>query len=354
MSDFCCDQDVVYDRGRDVFLWYRQGVRDTTGKNRFVVGASTTGGASWCTYSFTAANLSPGWSTDQGFDYPELALSTNFLYIHTGMVGTGVPSTALIRLPLDALAACEGFSFWWWGQISYWGGLVQGATTTMYIGDHQGSSNSFRIYSQPESISGILWTDVGIPGWQLEQGEPTGACPAADNQNWCARSDSVVKGGWVANGVVGFLWQATAGNGFPFPYIEAATFSERDNFSYIGRPYIWSANGAWHYPFVSPNARGDLAVTAYFSSATSFPSPAFLIFDDYSPHPPPGWEAYRLTNSTVGAPAWGDYVRNRAFQPSQVGWVTSASINQAAGVTPSFFILARERDVPSLSRFWSK
>jgi hypothetical protein len=354
MKDFCCDQDVVYDRGRDLFLWYRQAVGNSNGNNRFVLGASTDGGTTWCTYSVAPSVLNGSWTKDQAFDYPELALSNNSLYIHTGMNGTGVPSTALIRFPLDSLASCAGFSFTWWGQVSYWGGLVQGATTTMYIGDHQGSANTFRIYSQPENISGILWTDVHVPAWQLEQGEPAGACPAADQQNWCARSDSVVRGGWVANGAVGFLWHARAGNGFPFPYVEAATFSERNNFAYLGRPFIWSQNGAWHYPFVSPDARGDISVTAYFSTAASFPSPVFLIFDDYSPHPPPNWESYSLSKSTSGAGAWGDYVRNRAFQPSEVGWVTSASIVQAGGVTPLFFILGRERDVPAISRFWNK
>jgi hypothetical protein len=354
MKDFCCDQDVVYDRGRDLFLWYRQGVGDSSGKNRFTIGASIDGGATWCTYSVAPSNLDQNWTKDQAFDYPELALSNNNLYIHTGLKGTGVPSTALIRLPLDPLASCGNIPFFWWGQVSYWGGLVQGATTTMYIGDHQASANSFRIYSQPENITGILWTEVAIPAWQLEEGEPVGACPAADLQNWCARSDSVVRGGWVANGVVGFLWHARAGKGFPFPYIEAATFNQEKNFAYLGRPNIWSKNGAWHYPFVSPNGRGDIAVTAYFSTAASFPSPEFLIFDDYSPHPPPAWEAYSLSNSTGGAPAWGDYVRNRAFQPSGVGWVTSASIVQDKGVTPLFFILGRERDVPSITRFWNK
>ncbi len=259
-----------------------------------------------------------------------------------------------MRFPLDDLATCSGFSFWWWGQVSYWGGPVQGATTTMYYGDHQASPNSFRIYQQPESITGILWTDVAIPGWLLEQGEPAGACPSADGQNWCARSDSVVRGGWVANGVVGFLWHAAAGNGFPFPYVEAATFSETNNFAYLGRPFIWSNNGAWHYPYVSPNARGDIAVTAFFSTAASFPSPAFLIFDDYSPHPPPGWEAYLLIAGGKGGIGWGDYVRNRAFQPSQVGWVTSAWINTQGGVLPLFYIVSRERDIPSIDRFWQK
>ncbi len=56
MPDFCCDQEAIYDRGRDLFLWYRQGVRDNTGKNRFRLGVSSNGGATWCTYSVTPSN----------------------------------------------------------------------------------------------------------------------------------------------------------------------------------------------------------------------------------------------------------------------------------------------------------
>jgi hypothetical protein len=273
MSDFCCDQDVVHDPGRDLFLWYRQAVGDSAGRNRFVLGASTNGGATWCTYSIRPSTLNGTWTSNQSFDFPRLALSNNYLYIQTGMSGTGVPPTATIRFPLDALATCSGFSFWFWGQVSYWGGPVQGATTVMYFGDHQGASNSFRVYRQPENSTTIFWIDIAIPAWPLEQGEPNGACPSADGLNWCVRSDSVMRGGWVAKGVIGFLWHAAAGNGFPFPYVEVATFNEAPTITYRDRPFIWSNNGAWHYPHVSPNARGDIGVTAFFSTATSFPSP---------------------------------------------------------------------------------
>jgi hypothetical protein len=54
---------------------------------------------------------------------------------------------------------------------------------------------------------------------------------------------------------------------------------------------------------------------------------------------------------------WGDYVRNRAFEPSLLGWVTSAWINQAGrqgGIQPLFYILGRGRDIPSIGRFWQK
>jgi hypothetical protein len=351
MQDFCCDQDVIYDRGRDLFIWYRQGTFDASGKNRFLLSISTDGGISWFSYSISPSTLNNQWTKNQAFDFPKLALSNNFLYLHTGMRGDNTPDAVVLRLPLNELSRGLGLSFWWWGQLSYWAGPVQGATTTMYFGDHIKRSNKFRIYAQSETNSGITWKDITIPSWQLEEG---GNCPSKDGQNWCSRSDSVVRAGWVSKGIIGFMWQAKEGGTFPFPYVEAATFSETDNFKYLSRPLIWSKQGAWHYPFASPNARGDIAVTAYFSSANSFPSPYFLIWDDFNQTPPPPWENYLLFSSTMGAPAWGDYVRNRAFNPSQLGWVTSACTVQqnSLGAEPLFYILCRERDRQSIERFW--
>ncbi len=352
MADFCCDQDVVYDRGRNLLLWYRQAVGNQTGQNRFVLSVSTDRGETWCSYSVSPTNLNSSWNTNQRFDFPHLGLSNNYLYIHTGMGGTEAPSAVVLRFPLDALAICSGFSFWWWDQVSYWGGPAQGATTTMYYGDHRGQEDSFRVYAQPEDSTSIFWADVSIPRWLLEQGD---TCPSPDGQNWCSRSDSVVRAGWVSRGSVGFMWHARAGNGFPYPYLEAATFDEED-MTYIGRPYVWNGSGTWHYPFISPNARGDLGLTAYFGSSSTYPSPCFLIDDDYSPNPPPPWEAYSLSSSTIGGPAFGDYVRNRAFQPSQLGWVTSVYTLQSdqgnVSPAPSFFILGRQRDLPSIGTYW--
>ena len=352
MPDFVSDQDVIYDRGRHMFLWYREGNFDSTGKNRILLSASTDGGASWCQYNFTPSMLNGAWTENQAFDYPSLALSNNYLYMMTGIRGKGTPSAVVMRSSLDLLASCSGGTFFWWGQVSFWGGPVQGATSTMYFGDHRGKSGSFRIYRQAENSTGITWKDVSIPGWQLQQGD---TCLSLDKQNWCARSSSVVRGGWVANGNVGFMWHGRAGKGFPFPYIEAATFSEK-NFARVGRPLIWSKTAAWQYPFVSPNARGDLGATAFFGSPSSFPTLAFLLSDDFSPKPVGSWEAHVLLGSGAGAPAWGDYVRNRAFQPSQLGWVSSGWINRTRSVSrvPLFFILARGRDVPSVSNYFQK
>lgn len=348
MPDFCCDQDLIYDRGRDLMIWYRQGDPDATGENRFILATSTNGGDSWCTYGFRPSEFGREFA-GRSFDYPVLALSNNFLYVKTGVKGKGANSI-LIRMPLDELMRCSGFAYTWWLQVGYFGGPVQGATTTMYFGDHRGSGNSLRIYSIPENSNSISWVDRGIPSWKLEQG---GTCPAADGQNWCPRSDSIVRGGWIGNGKLGFMWNAEPGGSFPFPYIEAAVFNQHD-LSYAGRPAIWSPTGAWHYPFVSPNARGDLGAVAFFSSPNSFPSPCILIADDLTPAAS-HWEARLLRAATAGASAVGDYLRVRPFQPSQLGWAASVYSPQQRGnnveALAEYFVVARHRDVPTISRY---
>lgn len=350
MPDFCCDQDVIYDRARDLILWYRQGTPMDPQGDRFLLSASADGGNTWFTYSVRPGDLAnkyEGWN----FDYPILALSNDFLYIQTGLRGSGSP--ILLRWPLDELRIGAGFSYFWWATMSNWACPVMGSTDTMYFGDHQGGSN-FRIYWIPETSNSMFHREVKIPSWSLQEGD---TCPSLDGQNWCVRSASYMRGGWVSKGQLGFMWHATSGGGFPYPYINAAVFDQA-TFKYLSRPYIWSPNGAWQYPFVYPNARGDLGVVAYYSSPNSYPSPSFLIYDDVTPAPPPGWEAHLLRDGAAGAIGWGDYTRLRAFQPSQLGWAASVySIqldSQGQGfVQPEYFVVARIRDLPTIFRYWN-
>ena len=50
MSDFCCDQDVIYDKNFKIFIWYRQGLKDANGENRFVLSISKDA-QTWTSYS---------------------------------------------------------------------------------------------------------------------------------------------------------------------------------------------------------------------------------------------------------------------------------------------------------------
>jgi hypothetical protein len=370
MPDFCCDQDVIVDRSRDIFLWYRQGTyQSATGQNRFLLGVSSNGGASFCTYGFQPLGVNSAW-TNQWFDYPHLALSNNFLYISTNVFGPPPPPPdqppflrqVILRLPLDGLQACAAFDYTYFpGFTSGWGEPVQGATTTMYIGDHQGLTNSFRVFWQPENSGSIFWVDRTIPGWTFENVDAS--CPGPDGLNWCARANSKIQAGWVrqreysAIGEVGFMWNARGGPNLPFPlpYVEAATFRQ-DTLDVTGRPFIWTPSFTWQYPFASPNARGDLGVTVSGGSTTVSVGTLFAIDDDYNGTPPP-WEVIYLRIGNSGASAWGDYVRNRPFLPTQLGWISSGHTQQGGSngtdSEPRYYVISRERDQRSILRYFS-
>ena len=256
----------------------------------------------------------------------------------------------ILKWPLDALANCSGFSYSYWpGNLSGWAGPAQGATTTSYWGDSMGTNNTIRVYYQPENSGSIFWVDRAIPAYTFENGD--GSCPGPDGGNWCSRSDSRIKAGWVRTpeysgvGEVGFMWNAKQGGGFPVPYVEAATFRQ-DTFDVTGRPLIWNTAFTFHYPFASPNARGDLGVSVYGGSTDAFVSPIFAIDDDYNAAPP-GWENMYLHVGTAGATGWGDYIRNRPHQHGQLTWVSTGHTNQggATGIEPRYFAVGRQRDI---------
>jgi hypothetical protein len=357
MSDFCCDQDVIVDPARDMFMWYRQGLYSSAaGSSRFKLGVSTNGGSSFCTYDYRPNNL--GLPTGLWWDYPALATSNNHLYIITNIYTAAGAffRQVVLRWPLDSLRSCSGFSFNWLnGLTSGWATVAQGATTTMYIGDHRGLNNSFRVYRWHDNSTSTSWFDRTIPAYTFQS--KNSACITPDGLNPCARGDSRLLAGWVRKGKyqtvgeVGFMWHAREGGGFPFPYVEAVSLRE-DTLAVSGRPLLWSSSGAWQYPYASPDRRGDLAVTASFMGGSWYTSTIFLISDDVIAS---GWDVFTLRVGNRGATAWGDYVRNRVFNPSGYGWVTAGHTQQggSTGVNtePRYYVIARPRDVPSVNRY---
>ena len=342
MADFCCDQDTVADRGRDMILWTRLGLN-----GRFVLGESTDH-VTFCTWELNPAQLGLGGTYDQ----PLMALSNNYLYISAQIYGPF--HSVLLRIALDTLQDCPGgFGYTWWDNTSSngWGSLVQGATTTMYYGGHRGTNNSFWINSQPEANTSLFTTGpIAIPAFTFQNGNSN--CPVAGT-NPCGRSDSRAQTGWVRKGTgqtigeLGWMWDAHEGGFFPWPYVEADTFRE-DTFAQTGRPWIAYSNTGVEYPGVSPNARGDLGLTTTLMGGGFFPDVGFYLADDYEGM----WsfQAYMGVSNCSGN-AWGDYVRNRSFLPTQTGWSSAEFTCENNSIVPRLFIVSRKRDQPGIVRY---
>jgi hypothetical protein len=349
MTDFCCDQDTIYDKSRDIFIWYRQGIKNASNVNRFRLGVSTNGGATWCFWNWYPTNFNSSW-TNQWWDYPHLALSNDYLYFTSNMFASSYTRSVLGRASLDTLRSCGSLSFTYWTTTGGTWTPVQGARETMYLG-RTSTSSTFSVWAQPESSTTLSGYNRTIPSWT------TGGmiCTLPNGNNPCARSDNRVQSGWVAKNVIGFFWNVAAGSGFSYPYVNAATFST-SSISYIGRPYIWSGSYAWHYAAAYPNERGDLAIATFLMGGGYYPRVYVGIDDDFN-GAPPGWEVAYDSGSTTGpgSNTWGDYLRVRPHAPGSLGWVSSGYISTTGGISqPRFSIFGRERDLWSVQRWWDQ
>jgi hypothetical protein len=361
-ADFCCDQDVLYDRGRDMILWERLGIPDANGNNVLKISRTNNGGATWCTYSITGATVGFG---GNWYDYPKLATSNNYLYITANMFNAAgsFQRMLLMRWPLDAMQSCSGVGFNFWTNTTGWSWEpVQGARQVMYLGDTQNSAGTFRVYSQPESNTTLSFIDRAIPAWTFTNGNAV--CTTSNGTNPCARADQRIvaavvanntSGGLIENGVLTFFWNVAQGGSFPKPYAEAASFRESDK-AYIRRPFIWNSTYAWFYPSAAVNERGDIGGSIYLFGTALTPYVYAFIDDDYNGDPP-GWEVVSIATSSGGSSGnnWGDYSMTRPYYPGGTAWGTSVYTKNASNVSdPRFIIFGRSRDQRNILRWWNQ
>jgi hypothetical protein len=362
--DFCCDQDVVYDGRRDMLIWYRQGVQLAGGNNNIKISTSLNGGINWATWTISFgsfAGLPLGW-----FDYPHLAVTKNYLYITTNYFNPNgtFQRMILMKWPLDQLQAQAGLGGTWWSRTTgYSWTPVQGARDVMYGGDHT-STTVFNVCKQNEADSALPCVDVSVPAWTATPREGA-VCTVPNGFNPCKRLDQRITGGWLREDknttrhVVGFFWTVQQGAGFPFPYVNAATF-DAQTLAYLGRPAIWSNAGAWVYGGAAPNRYGALGIGAYFIGGGTYPQLYAGIDDDYNADPP-GWSLALVRGSNWAVNnRWGDYLRVREHGPEGYSWSISGHTTQAATSTaplrqePQYATFGRGRDRDGYDRFRTK
>jgi hypothetical protein len=352
--NFCCDQDVAQDPARNMMMWWRQGIFSGSGVNKDKLSISTDGGASFWTYDFFPTTLSAGW-TNQWFDYPHLAVTDQYLYITTNMfdASDNFVRMLVMKMPLGALSNGLGFSFDYWFTTTGWSWTpVQGATDVMYLGDtYDQSTSTFRIFWNAENDSTMYFADRVIAPWTFTAGN--GDCPLPNAVDPCNRADQRVTDGWVAKGVVGFFWNVAQGGGFPYPYVESATFTE-SSLAYSTRPYIWWSGNAYQYASASPNVNGDLGIGVFGLGGGSYPN-FYLGIDDGFNGVPPGWEiATGATSSSWTSNNMGDYVRVRTFEPLGTFWTASAYNYNLGAYNPKYVVFGRARDTAAWLRWHDK
>ncbi|MGK7914818.1 MAG: hypothetical protein AB4038_04630 [Prochloraceae cyanobacterium] len=349
---FCCDQLALYDPSRDLSFWLLQYRRGANRENIFRIAikrGATLGNNSWYWYDFAPSDVNNGWA-GLWFDYPDMALSDNQLWITFNVFNSDDrwQRAVVFRFPLDELASGASLDYDYWSSTSYGSlRLVQGAEDTMYWASHN-SNSQIRLFSWPETSNNVSWWDINVNRWTGGNGY---SAPGPDGNNWLARTDRRITGGWLARGILGFMWSVDRSGNRPLPHIRVVRINELSK-AVVDQPDIWSNNAAFAYPAACPNDRGHVGVTMFFGGGSYNPSHVVGIWDDFSN----GWELVFSRQGTNGPPRgfWGDYINCRRHSPDGLTWIASGYTlqggTQQRNIEPQYVHFGRRRNQPAVNR----
>jgi hypothetical protein len=313
---FCCDQIVQFNPRFRIWIWLLQYSTPAAGGNnvfRLAISREGTFG-SWYWWDFAPANLNAAW-TNMWFDYPDMAWTDANLFVtFNGFVGSAWQRAFVFRFPLAALAGGTALGYRWWsttnnGSIK----LCRGAGQVMYMGSHN-SLSQVRVFNWPDTASGIGWNDVNVQSWK----QGTYSAPGPGGVEWLGRLDGRITGGWVTNGVIGFMWSANRDTNHPLPFIRVACIGEATK-SVTSQPDIWSNGSAWAYPAVAPNGNRQVGFSAFYGGGTKHPTHVIGV------KTATGWSTIATkasTNGPVGG-AWGDYLACLGHTSEPANWIAS-------------------------------
>jgi len=301
---FCCDQIVQYAPSIDRFIWLLQGngVRIAVASPAQV---QSSGGTAW-----TYWNLTPDvfGFTGSGFDYPDLSIGDQFLYMSWNVSGKG---HLIVRTSLAGLQAGGtinlGFTNPADSSMAWFAHLVQNTRNEIFWAGHNNTS-SMRVFSLAENSNTYFWRDVSIASWT--NGGFTSLTP--DNMNWLGEVSAV--GTWIAGGArsgdhVWFAWTAGLDNNFRQPHVDMVDLDRSNNFQVAQQVAIWNNDYAFAYPALSTNrCTGEIGLSLEYGGNGNYENHVVGLWGDFV--------VYITTASNTGTTRFGDYVTLRQAPPT--------------------------------------
>jgi len=380
------DQYAYYVRTHGLMCWLIQYNPDTTNNTyRLAVARSQADilNNTWLVYDFTPATFgltTPPGASGVWLDFPDLSVSDNFLYFTAnyfprrtttvgpptcslacpgggtcpagcggGCTGCGSLGSIIARIPLSNLVQGTGFSGNFFNDTAHSSlRLTHGAHDTMYWADHN-SNTQIAIYRWPESTTVIPAPDNVNHAAYNAPGRGGHVATCAGGTNYLSNDDDRIMGAWMANGEIGFMWNAAQGGGFAQPHVQVLRFNE-SNRALISQGQIFNAGHAYAYPSVHPNDRGHLGGTIAFGCGGNAGNPglAAWIADDFNGNTITPLENVGADSGSRSEGRWGDYFATRIYSPFGNTWVgTGFTLDTPNTRDHRFVWFGRERDMPS-------
>lgn len=343
---FCCDQLALYDAAHDLMVWYLQYVHDDNGNTgRLAVAqGSDIANQQWRFYDFTPQDLG---HDREWFDFPAVAVGERFLYLTTNMFTTVSPSftrAVVLRLPLDQLAAYQGFNYDFFESTQDFSlRPTKGADDTMYFANHV-TTNRIRVFTWPEDTTTLTSDEVTVDVWSNAQR----VAPGPDGRDWLGRADHRITAGWMSGDEIGFSWTAAQDSNFPFPHARVVIMN-KDTKAIVTQPHVWNPDFAYAYPAAAPNEDGVVGISVLYGGGSQFhPSHAVGILHSDNA----SWSLLATANGTHGPAAnrAGDYVDAEQHGSDPKSWVatglTQQGGTQRTDVEPRYIQFRLKAEMP--------
>ncbi|MER9316349.1 hypothetical protein NKI31_12690 [Mesorhizobium sp. M0659] len=337
-SRFCCDQIAIYSSQADLFFWLLQYSADANGENvQRIAYASTAevvnGNWSFFDISSKALGFKGAW-----LDYPDLAVSSTFLYMTTNAfqgqqwTGTAIARVSLASIVSGSIAAEKVIS-----KKLFNFRVAQQPEGTVYWASHVTNSR-IQIFAWPDASATATSFGVDVPTFNSDQPYRS---TTPDNKEWLERVDRRMTGGTQAGQQLFFAWTAGAGgvNARPNPYVQIACVDVATR-TLVDSINLWDPVDAIACAALGTNGQNEVGVSYSIGGPGRFPSHVVGILTNPA--------IYKLTFAGQRGPndrKWGDYLCVRRCHPDNARFIAAGyTLMNGAGnndATPNITIFER-------------
>jgi hypothetical protein len=158
-----CQRAGCYDLAAAIQLFVEY--RENTYRIAFAP-ANSVAFTGWCYYDFNPAFFGVT-NAGANFDYPDVSLSSNYVWYQTRIFSTGgFVGTLIFRIHITEAVACQNTSVDWviTDSAHFTVSLAKGAASTMYFFVHN-STSSERVYTWAEGTLSYTWNDFNVSSW---------------------------------------------------------------------------------------------------------------------------------------------------------------------------------------------
>lgn len=306
---FCCDQVVQYVPSIDRFLWLLQGNNGMRLASARPADIVSSGGTAWTFWNLPSTLF--GQPAGTGFDYPDLSVGNNSLYLSWDVGFPACPGCSaglqVSRISLADIQAAGTITIFFTNppdSAVAWGShITQNTLDEIFWAGHN-STSQMRVFSWQEGSGTYFWRNVNISSWSNNALSST----TPDGRNWLAGA-----GGFPGNAVIGstrvrnevwFAWDAGSDQRFRQSHIEMVSLDRNNNFNRLQQVQVWNDSFAFGYPSLATNAcTQEVGMSFEFGGGGNFENHVVGFWGDFV--------AYITTGSTVGTTRFGDYVTLR-------------------------------------------